>query len=114
MTATATCLRRATGGLFLTGAVAFTAAATVLSSTFDWPDILDPELMSEFADSDRRSPRSAAAPRCTMPVSPSPRELAGDRDLVMRQGLVRPGGADHTGADLLGPAEVVAGKAGQA
>jgi hypothetical protein len=33
-------LRRTTGGLFLLGAVAFAAAATVLSSTFDWPDIL--------------------------------------------------------------------------
>src|SRR3954453_11145174 len=29
-----------TGGLFVTGALAFGAAATVLSSTFDWPDIL--------------------------------------------------------------------------
>ena len=28
------------GGLFVVGAVAFAAAATVLSSTFDWPDIL--------------------------------------------------------------------------
>jgi hypothetical protein len=33
-------LRRATGGLFLAGAVAFGAAATVLSVTFEWPDIL--------------------------------------------------------------------------
>ena len=33
-------LRRTTGGLFVVGAVAFAAAATVLSSTFDWPDIL--------------------------------------------------------------------------
>jgi Domain of unknown function (DUF4386) len=33
-------LRRATGSLFLTGAVAFAGAATVLSSTFEWPDIL--------------------------------------------------------------------------
>jgi hypothetical protein len=33
-------LRRATGGLFVGGAVAFAAAATVLSSTFDWPDVL--------------------------------------------------------------------------
>jgi hypothetical protein len=33
-------LRRTTGGLFIAGAVAFTVAATVLSSTFDWPDIL--------------------------------------------------------------------------
>jgi hypothetical protein len=33
-------LRRATGGLFLGGALAFGAAATVLSSTFDWPDVL--------------------------------------------------------------------------
>lgn len=40
MTANGTGLRRATGGLFLTGAIAFAAAATVLSSTFDWPDIL--------------------------------------------------------------------------
>src|SRR5829696_2394164 len=29
-----------TGGLFVTGALAFGAAATVLSSTFNWPDIL--------------------------------------------------------------------------
>jgi hypothetical protein len=40
MTATGTGLRRATGGLLLAGAVTFAAAATVLSSTFDWPDIL--------------------------------------------------------------------------
>ena len=33
-------LRRVTGALFLAGAVAFAAAATVLSSTFNWPDIL--------------------------------------------------------------------------
>ena len=33
-------LRRVTGGLFAVGALAFGAAATVLSSTFDWPDIL--------------------------------------------------------------------------
>jgi hypothetical protein len=33
-------LRRVTGGMFVVGAVAFAAAATVLSSTFDWPDIL--------------------------------------------------------------------------
>jgi hypothetical protein len=33
-------LRRITGGLFVAGALAFAAAATVLSSTFDWPDIL--------------------------------------------------------------------------
>jgi Domain of unknown function (DUF4386) len=33
-------LRRATGGLFVVGAVAFAAAATILSSTFNWPDIL--------------------------------------------------------------------------
>src|SRR3954463_2857125 len=32
--------RRTTGALFVGGAVAFGAAATVLSSTFDWPDIL--------------------------------------------------------------------------
>lgn len=32
--------RRTTGGLFLLGAVAFAAAATLLSATFDWPDIL--------------------------------------------------------------------------
>jgi hypothetical protein len=42
MTATSTGngLRRTTGGLFVVGALAFAAAATVLSSTFDWPDIL--------------------------------------------------------------------------
>jgi len=33
-------LRWATGGLFVVGAVAFAAAALVLSSTFNWPDIL--------------------------------------------------------------------------
>ena len=33
-------LRRTTGGLLVVGAVAFAAAASVLSSTFDWPDIL--------------------------------------------------------------------------
>jgi hypothetical protein len=33
-------LRRTTGGLFVAGALAFAGAATVLSSTFDWPDIL--------------------------------------------------------------------------
>jgi hypothetical protein len=33
-------LRRITGALFLIGAVAFATAATILSATFDWPDIL--------------------------------------------------------------------------
>ena len=33
-------LRWATGGLFVLSAVAFAAAAMVLSSTFNWPDIL--------------------------------------------------------------------------
>ena len=33
-------LRRTTGGLFVAGALAFAGAATELSSTFDWPDIL--------------------------------------------------------------------------
>jgi hypothetical protein len=33
-------LRRTTGALFVVGAVAFATAATVLSSTFNWPDIL--------------------------------------------------------------------------
>jgi uncharacterized protein DUF4386 len=33
-------LRRVTGTLFALGAVTFGVAATVLSSTFDWPDIL--------------------------------------------------------------------------
>jgi len=33
-------LRRVTGWLFVVGAAAFAAAATVLSSTFEWPDIL--------------------------------------------------------------------------
>jgi hypothetical protein len=37
---TGTGLRRATGGLFVAGAVAFAGAATALSSTFDWPDVL--------------------------------------------------------------------------
>jgi hypothetical protein len=33
-------LRRTTGGLFVAGALTFAAAATALSATFDWPDIL--------------------------------------------------------------------------
>ena len=33
-------LRRTTGTLFVAGALAFAGAATVLSSTFDWPDVL--------------------------------------------------------------------------
>ncbi len=33
-------LRRTTGGLFIGGAVTFATAATVLSSTFEWPDVL--------------------------------------------------------------------------
>jgi hypothetical protein len=33
-------LRRTTGGLFVLGALAFGAAATVLSATFEWPDVL--------------------------------------------------------------------------
>ena len=32
--------RRVTASLLLVGAVAFATAATVLSSTFNWPDIL--------------------------------------------------------------------------
>ena len=39
-TSTGRWLRWTTGGLFLVGALAFAAAATVLSSTFNWPDIL--------------------------------------------------------------------------
>ena len=33
-------VQRTTGALFVVGALAFATAATVLSSTFDWPDIL--------------------------------------------------------------------------
>lgn len=46
-------LRRTTAGLFVAGAIAFAAAATVLSSTFDWPDILrEPSstVLPAFAD----------------------------------------------------------------
>src|SRR4051812_40740279 len=39
-TSTGPGIRRVTGALFVVGALAFAAAATVLSSTFDWPDIL--------------------------------------------------------------------------
>src|SRR3954452_7226086 len=39
-TTTGTGLARATGALFVVGAGTFAAAATVLSSTFGWPDIL--------------------------------------------------------------------------
>lgn len=38
--ASSTGLRRATGVLFAVGAIAFGASASVLSVTFDWPDIL--------------------------------------------------------------------------
>ncbi|WP_315095595.1 DUF4386 domain-containing protein [uncultured Cellulomonas sp.] len=40
MTSTTVGLRRITGGLFMVGAIAFGTAASVLSSTFEWPDIL--------------------------------------------------------------------------
>jgi Domain of unknown function (DUF4386) len=46
-------LRRVTGALFALGAVTFGVAATVLSATFDWPDILrEPAsvVLPEFAD----------------------------------------------------------------
>jgi hypothetical protein len=46
-------IRRVTGWLLVVGAVAFAVAATVLSSTFDWPDILrePPELvLPSFVD----------------------------------------------------------------
>jgi hypothetical protein len=52
-TTPSTALRRTTGALFLTGALAFAAAATVLSSTFEWPDILrEPAstVLPEFAE----------------------------------------------------------------
>src|SRR5215207_7922430 len=39
-TITGTGLARAAGALFVVGALAFAGAATVLSSTFGWPDIL--------------------------------------------------------------------------
>jgi hypothetical protein len=39
-TNTPTGLRRVTGALFVGGALAFAASASVLSSTFDWPDVL--------------------------------------------------------------------------
>ena len=39
-TVNATTLRRTTGVLFVVGALAFAAAATALSSSFNWPDIL--------------------------------------------------------------------------
>jgi hypothetical protein len=52
-TVSSTALRRTTGALFLIGALAFAAAATVLSSTFEWPDILrEPAstVLPEFAE----------------------------------------------------------------
>ena len=45
-------LRRTTAALFVGAAVAFAAAATVLSATFDWPDVLRrpaAEVLTEFA-----------------------------------------------------------------
>lgn len=38
--AASSALRRTTGALFVVGALSFAVAATVLSSTFEWPDIL--------------------------------------------------------------------------
>ena len=46
-------LRRVTGALFALGAITFGVAATVLSSTFNWPDILrEPAsvVLPEYAD----------------------------------------------------------------
>jgi hypothetical protein len=46
-------VRRLTGGLLVLAAVAFAAAATVLSSTFDWPDVLrrpPAEVLTRFRD----------------------------------------------------------------
>jgi hypothetical protein len=46
-------LRRTTGSLFVVGAVAFAVAATVLSASFDWPDVLRrpaAEVLPAFAD----------------------------------------------------------------
>jgi hypothetical protein len=40
LSGTTNALARVTGSLFVVGTVAFAIAATVLSSTFDWPDIL--------------------------------------------------------------------------
>ena len=45
-------LCRVTGALFLIGALSFAAAATLLSATFDWPDILRQPadvVLTEFA-----------------------------------------------------------------
>jgi hypothetical protein len=53
MTGTKQQLRRVTGTLFALGAVTFGVAATVLSSSFDWPDILrEPAsvVLPEYAD----------------------------------------------------------------
>jgi hypothetical protein len=49
---TSTSLRRTTGALFAGAAIAFAAAATLLSSTFDWPDVLRrpaDTVLTEFA-----------------------------------------------------------------
>lgn len=46
-------MRRITGVLFIVAAVAFAIAASVLSATFDWPDILrEPadKVLTEYAD----------------------------------------------------------------
>jgi hypothetical protein len=40
LSGTTNALARVTGSLFVVGTVAFAIAATVLSSTFNWPDIL--------------------------------------------------------------------------
>jgi hypothetical protein len=57
-------LRRTTGALFVVGAVAFAVAATVLSATFDWPDVLRrpaAEVLPAFADGDPALVRTWAA-----------------------------------------------------
>ena len=51
-------LRRTTGVLFVAGAVLFAGAATVLSSTFDWPDILREPADVVLPSLRRRRPRA--------------------------------------------------------
>ena len=46
-------VRRTAGWTFIVGALSFAAAATILSSSFDWPDILrEPSsvVLPEFVD----------------------------------------------------------------
>jgi hypothetical protein len=75
-------LRRVTGWLLVVGAVAFAVAATVLSSTFEWPDILrePPEVvLPAFVDGGTSLVWTWFAVAWTYPILLLPAALGGAR-----------------------------------